>query len=85
MGIMVYSLLYIYPALLWELWYIPYYGLCRICIINRSSSGQAAGADSTESYAGPGPLLQGERSYLRLGFRGLGFRGLEFRVKGFRV
>ena len=27
---------------LWELWYIPYYGYCRILSINRSISGSGS-------------------------------------------
>ena len=32
---------------LWELWYIPYYGSCRILSINRSSNTVAATGSST--------------------------------------
>ena len=33
--LMIYILHYLKDPKLWELWFIPYYGKCRICIINR--------------------------------------------------
>ena len=32
---MIKILHYLKDPKLWELWYIPYYGLCRIYVINR--------------------------------------------------
>ena len=41
---MIYILHYLNDPRLWELWYIPYYGDCRIYIINRScQTGEDAG------------------------------------------
>ena len=34
--LMIYILHYLKDSELCELWYIPHYGSCRICIINRS-------------------------------------------------
>ena len=34
---MIEILHYLKDPELWELWYIPYYGICRIYIINRES------------------------------------------------
>ena len=35
--LVIYILNYLQDPKLWELWYIPYYGQCRIYIINRSN------------------------------------------------
>ena len=36
---------------LWELWYIPYYGSCRILSINRTSKGKGSGSAFREEGA----------------------------------
>ena len=54
---------YLKDSKLWESWYIPYYGSCRIYIINRS----------TAHYAAP-RIGSGAVSGLRLGSLGFGFR-----------
>ena len=40
---------YLKDPKLWELWYIPYYGSCRILYIIRRVEGLASGPPSTES------------------------------------
>ena len=34
--LMIYILLYLKAPELWELWYVPYYGLCRVYIIDHN-------------------------------------------------
>ena len=72
---------YLKDPKLWELWYIPSYGSCRILSINRSTyfglfGALGIGLESTS----PGFFwgLGG------VGFRGLGFGGLGFGGWGFR-
>ena len=71
---------------LWELWYIPYYGSCRILSINRSLRLLGLKTILRAPLKGSIRLLYG--SYRGLGFLGflgcLGFLGfLGFRFKAF--
>ena len=93
MGIMVYIL--VKGPKLWDLWYIPYYGYCRISIISRSinngpfrvparSTSKPGSADLGNCGKAPG-VLWGLYGFL-LHFRGLGPRlvwGPAFRVWSF--
>ena len=47
---MIEILHYLQDPKLWELWYLPYYGQCRIYIINRSITATITRISNDEDY-----------------------------------
>ena len=88
---MIKALHYLKDPKLWELWYIPQYGSCRVYIINRM-----LGFPYNSSIMGPQnpiktitahvvPTALGLRTLEPQTQKGLGFTGFGFWVYGFRV